>query len=100
MVANNAKLYVNRQEGFIGTGLKKDEFVCDCSDIDDIIVILRDGAYMITRIADKIFVGKDIIYINVFLKNDARTIYNLVYQDGRMGNVMAKEMCYYRYYKG
>ncbi|MEE4115192.1 MAG: DNA gyrase/topoisomerase IV subunit A [Marinilabiliaceae bacterium] len=90
VVANNARLYVNRLEGFAGTGLKKDEFVCDCSDIDDIIVILRDGSYRVTRISDKIFFGKDIIYINVFLKNDTRTIYNLVYRDGRMGNVMVK----------
>jgi len=90
VVANNAKLYVNRQEGFAGTGLKKDEFVCDCSDIDDIIVILRDGTYRISKVSDKMFVGKDIIYINIFLKNDSRTIYNLAYRDGRMGNVMTK----------
>ncbi len=90
VVAINAKLYVNRQEGFLGTSLKKDEFVCECSDIDDIIVILRDGTYRITKVADKLFVGKDIIYVNVFLKNDNRTIYNLAYRDGRMGNVMVK----------
>lgn len=90
VVATNAKLYVNRHEGFLGTALKKDEFVCECSDIDDIIVILRDGTYRITKVADKLFVGKDIIYVNVFLKNDSRTIYNLAYRDGRMGNVMVK----------
>lgn len=90
VVATNAKLYVNRQEGFLGTSLKKDELVCECSDIDDIIVILRDGSYRITKVADKLFVGKDIIYVNVFLKNDKRTIYNLAYRDGRMGNVMVK----------
>lgn len=90
VVANNAKLYVNRLEGFAGTSLKKDEFVCDCSDIDDIIVILKDGTYKISKVADKMFVGKDILYINIFLKNDTRTIYNLAYRDGRMGNVMAK----------
>jgi topoisomerase-4 subunit A len=90
VVATNAKLYVNREEGFLGTSLKKDEFVCDCSDIDDIIVILRDGTYRITKVADKLFVGKDIIYVNIFLKNDKRTIYNLAYRDGRMGNVMVK----------
>ncbi len=90
VVANNAKLYVNRHEGFAGTSLKKDEFVCDCSDIDDIIVILRDGTYRISKVDDKMFVGKDIIYISIFLKNDSRTIYNLVYRDGRMGNVMTK----------
>jgi topoisomerase IV subunit A len=90
VVANNAKLYVNYKEGFIGTGLKKDEFVCDCSDIDDIITIRKDGVYMITKVADKIFVGNDIIYVNVFLKNDERTIYNVVYQDGKDGHLMAK----------
>lgn len=90
VVATNAKLYVNRLEGFLGTSLKKDEFVCECSDIDDIIVILRDGTYRITKVADKLFVGKDIIFVNVFLKNDSRTIYNLAYRDGRMGNVMVK----------
>jgi topoisomerase-4 subunit A len=90
VVANNAKLYVNYKEGFIGTGLKKDEFVCDCSDIDDIIVIRKDGIYMITKVADKIFVGNDILYVQVFLKNDERTIYNIVYQDGKEGPLLAK----------
>ena len=90
VVANNAKLYINYKEGFIGTGLKKDEFVCDCSDIDDIIVIRKDGGYLITKVADKVFVGNDIIYAQVFLKNDERTIYNIVYQDGKDGPLYAK----------
>jgi topoisomerase IV subunit A len=85
VVAANEKLYANFAEGFIGTGLKKDEFVCDCSDIDDIIVIRRDGVYMITKVTDKIFVGKDILHVAVFHKNDTRTIYNLVYLDGTTG---------------
>lgn len=90
VVASNARLYVNRSEGFVGTSLRKDEFVCECSDIDDIIVIRRDGTYMITKVADKIFAGKDIEYVNVFLRNDDRTIYNAIYQDGKGGPVMAK----------
>jgi topoisomerase-4 subunit A len=90
VVANNAKLYINYKEGFIGTGLKKDEFVCDCSDIDDIIVIRKDGVYLITKVAEKVFVGNDIIYAQVFLKNDERTIYNVVYQDGKDGPLLAK----------
>jgi topoisomerase-4 subunit A len=90
VVADNAKLYVNRQEGFVGTGLKKDEFVCDCSDIDDIIVIRKDGTYLITKVADKQFVGKDVIHVQVFLRNDNRTIYNVVYQDGRDGPLYIK----------
>lgn len=90
VVAVNAKLYVNRQEGFVGTGLKKDEFVCDCSDIDDIIVIRKDGTYLITRVAEKQFVGKDVIHAGVFLRNDTRTIYNIAYQDGRDGPVYVK----------
>ena len=90
VVAVNSKLYVNRQEGFIGTGLRKDEFVCDCSDIDDIIVIRKDGTYLITKVAEKQFVGKDVIYVQVFLRNDSRTIYNVVYQDGREGSLYIK----------
>ena len=90
VVANNAKLYVDRQEGFVGTGLKKDELVCDCSDIDDIIVIRKDGTYLITKVAEKQFVGKDIIHVQVFLRNDTRTIYNVVYQDGREGSLYVK----------
>jgi topoisomerase-4 subunit A len=90
VVATNQKLYVNRKEGFFGTGLKKDEFVCDCSDIDDIITIRKDGGYMITRVVDKIFAGKDIIHIAVFKKSDSRTIYNIVYFDGKTGHAMMK----------
>jgi topoisomerase-4 subunit A len=90
VVANNARLYINYKEGFIGTGLKKDEFVCECSDMDDIIVIRKDGVYLITKVADKVFVGNDIIYAQVFIKNDERTIYNIVYQDGKDGPLLAK----------
>jgi topoisomerase IV subunit A len=90
VVANNAKLYINYKEGFIGTGLKKDEFICDCSDIDDVIVIRKDGVYLITKVADKVFVGNDILYAQIFLKNDERTIYNIVYQDGKDGALLAK----------
>lgn len=81
----NEKLYINRDEGFIGTGLKKDEFVCNCSDIDDVIIFYKDGKYKIVRIADKLFVGKNILYVNVFKKNDKRTIYNVIYRDGKDG---------------
>lgn len=81
----NAKLFVDREEGFAGLGLKKAEYVCDCSDIDDIIVFRRDGTCLVTRVADKIFIGKDIIHIDVFKRNDERTIYNLVYRDGQSG---------------
>jgi topoisomerase IV subunit A len=90
VIANNAKLYINYKEGFIGTGLKKDEFICDCSDIDDVIVIRKDGVYLITKVADKVFVGNDILYAQIFLKNDERTIYNIVYQDGKDGTILAK----------
>lgn len=90
VVASNARLYINYKEGFIGTGLKKDEFVCECSDIDDILVIRKDGVFLITRVAEKVFVGNDIIYAQVFLKNDERTIYNIVYQDGKDGSLLAK----------
>jgi len=86
----NAKLYVNRSEGFAGTGLRKDEYVCDCSDIDDIIVIREDGSYLVTKVAEKLFVGKNIHYIGVFKKNDKRTIYNILYRDGRTGPAMMK----------
>ena len=84
------KLYVNREEGFIGTGLRKEEYVCDCSDIDDIIVIRSDGTYLITKVTDKSFVGKDILHVGVFKKNDNRTIYNVIYRDGRNGVIMMK----------
>ncbi|WP_031526777.1 DNA gyrase/topoisomerase IV subunit A [Dyadobacter crusticola] len=85
VAANNQKLYVNRAEGFIGYGLKKDEFVMDCSDIDDIIVFKADGKCLVTKIQEKVFVGKDIIHCAVFLKNDERKVYNLVYLDGKTG---------------
>lgn len=81
----NQKLYINREDGFIGTGLKKDEFVCNCSDIDDIIVFFKDGKYKIVKVADKIFVGKNVLFVDVFKKNDSRTIYNVVYRDGKQG---------------
>ena len=90
VVEANQKLYINRQEGFIGTGLKKDEFVCNCSDIDDIIVFFKDGKYKMVRAADKIFVGKNILHVQVFKKNDKRTIYNVVYRDGRQGAAYIK----------
>lgn len=86
----NTKLYVNRKEGFIGSSLKKDEFVCDCSDIDDIIVFRKDGVMMVTKVADKTFVGKDIIHLDVFRKSDDRTTYNMMYMDGTSGIVYAK----------
>ncbi len=85
VVEANEKLYINRQEGFIGTGLKKDEFVCNCSDIDDIIIFFKDGKFKVVKVADKIFVGKNIIHLAVFKKNDKRTTYNAVYRDGRQG---------------
>ncbi len=90
VVVANQKLYVNREEGFFGTGLKKDEYVCDCSDIDDIIVFLRSGKYYVQKVQEKAFAGKDIIHIAVFKKNDQRTIYNVVYRDGRNGDIMMK----------
>ncbi|WP_159635270.1 DNA gyrase/topoisomerase IV subunit A [Sphingobacterium composti Ten et al. 2007 non Yoo et al. 2007] len=86
----NAKLYVNRAEGFIGTGMKKDEFVTDCSDIDDIIVFREDGKYSVVKVQDKVFVGKDIIHVAVFKKGDERTIYNAIYRDGTQGNTYVK----------
>lgn len=85
VVLRNTKLYVNREEGFVGTSLKKDEYVGDCSDIDDVIVFLRDGTMMITKVDAKTFIGKDIIHAAVFDKNDKRTIYNMMYRDGKSG---------------
>ncbi len=85
VVEANEKLYINRQDGFIGTALRKDEFVCNCSDIDDIIIFYRDGKYKVIRVAEKVFVGKNIMHIAVFKKNDKRTIYNVVYRDGKQG---------------
>ena len=86
----NQKLYINRADGFIGTGLKKDEFVCNCSDLDDVIIFYKDGKYKIVRMAEKLFVGKNVLYLNVFKKNDSRTIYNVVYRDGRKGPYFIK----------
>lgn len=90
VVEANEKLYINREEGFIGTGLKKDEFICNCSDIDDVIIFYKDGKYKIVRIADKLFIGKNILYVNIFKKNDKRTIYNAIYRDGKEGNYYIK----------
>lgn len=90
VVVANEKLYVNRAEGFVGTGLKKDEYVCDCSDIDDVIVILRNGKYYIRKVQEKDFFGKDIVHVGVYKKNDTRTIYNVVYRDGLNGDIMMK----------
>ena len=90
VVEANEKLYINRAEGFIGMGLKKDEFVCNCSDIDDIILFYKDGKYKVIRVADKIFVGKNVMWAQVFKKNDNRTTYNVVYRDGRHGTCYIK----------
>ncbi|MDU1903769.1 MAG: DNA gyrase/topoisomerase IV subunit A [Dysgonomonas sp.] len=85
VVEANEKLYINREEGFIGTSLKKDEFVCNCSDIDDIIIFFKDGKYKIVKVSDKMFVGKNVLYLNVFKRNDKRTIYNAIYRSGKIG---------------
>nr|MBI1231124.1 DNA gyrase/topoisomerase IV subunit A [Cytophagales bacterium] len=90
VAANNAKLYVNRADGFIGYGLKKDEFVCDCSDLDDVIVFRKDGVCVVSKIQDKGFVGKDIIHVAVYRKGDERMVYNLIYLDGTSGKTMVK----------
>ncbi len=90
VIANNQKLYVNREEGFAGFGMKRDEFVSDCSDIDDIIAFTGDGKFMVSRIAEKTYMGKDIRHIAVFDKNEEHKIYNLIYQDGKSGPIMVK----------
>lgn len=101
VVEANEKLYINREEGFIGTGLKKDEFICNCSDIDDVIIFYKDGTYKVVRMADKLFIGEterskkekrkaEVMHIAIFKKNDARTIYNAVYRDGKGGNYYIK----------
>jgi len=90
VAAANQKLYVNREEGFAGTSLKKDEYVCDCSDIDDIIAFRADGTFIVTRVSPKSFIGHDIIYVNIYKKNDERTIYNVVYADGKKGVARVK----------
>jgi topoisomerase-4 subunit A len=90
VVMANEKLYMNREEGFIGTGLKKDEYICDCSDIDDIIAFTKEGKMKVFKVADKVFVGKDIIHVAVFRKNDERTTYNMIYRDGPKGITFMK----------
>ncbi|MEJ2005195.1 MAG: DNA gyrase/topoisomerase IV subunit A, partial [Cyclobacteriaceae bacterium] len=90
VAANNQKLYVNRVDGFVGYGLKKDEFVCECSDIDDIIVIRKDGKLMVSRISEKVFMGKDILHVGIWNKGDDRMTYNMVYLDGKTGRSMVK----------
>jgi len=90
VVMRNIKLYVNREEGFIGTSLKKDEYVADCADIDDIIVFLADGSMFITKVSAKAFIGKDIIHVAIFKKNDKRTIYNMIYRQGKSGPTFIK----------
>lgn len=90
VVLRNQKLYVNMSEGFFGTSLKRDEYVCDCSDIDDVIVFLRDGSVIVSKVDEKKFVGKDIIHIAIWDKNDTRTIYNLIYRDGKSGSSYVK----------
>jgi topoisomerase-4 subunit A len=86
VVLANEKLYIDREEGFVGTGLKKAEYICDCSDIDDIIVFRKDGTYFISKVSEKAFIGKNVLHVAVFEKNNDRTIYNLVYRDGKGGN--------------
>lgn len=85
VVEANEKLYVNYEEGFVGTSLRKDQFVCNCSDIDDVIIFFKDGKYKVIKVADKIFVGKNIMHLDIFKKNDKRTVYNSVYRDGKLG---------------
>ncbi|GHS86379.1 DNA topoisomerase IV subunit A [Bacteroidia bacterium] len=90
VAANNVKLYMNRDDGFVGTGLKKDEFIADCSDLDDIIAFREDGSFMVSKVAEKTFFGQNIIHVGIFKKNDERTVYNMVYQDGKQGFSYAK----------
>ena len=90
VIVANEKLYIDREEGFIGTGLKKAEYLCDCSDIDDVIVFRRDGVYFVAKVTDKAFIGKNVLHVAIFEKNDNRTIYNLVYRDGKAGATYMK----------
>ncbi|MEM6516716.1 MAG: DNA gyrase/topoisomerase IV subunit A [Bacteroidota bacterium] len=90
VVIRNTKLYVNRAEGFIGTSLRRDEYVCDCSDIDDIICFTKEGKMMVTKVDSKTFIGKDIVHVAVFKKKDKRTIYNMIYRDGKKGPTYVK----------
>ena len=85
VVEANEKLYINREEGFIGTALKKDEFISNCSDIDDVILFFKDGKYKIIKVSDKVFIGKNVLYVNIFKRNDKRTIYNAIYRNGKIG---------------
>ena len=90
VVVANKRLYINREEGFIGTAMRKDEFLCDCSDIDDIIVFRNNGIMQVVKVEKKVFVGKDIIHCAIFKKKDERTIYNMIYKDGKSGNTLMK----------
>ncbi|NOT73361.1 MAG: DNA gyrase/topoisomerase IV subunit A [Cyclobacteriaceae bacterium] len=90
VIANNQKLYVNREDGFIGWGLKRDEFIADCSELDDIIAIRRDGKAVVKRISEKVYMGKDIMYVGIWKKGDERMVYNLIYSDGKSGKAFAK----------
>jgi len=90
VIEANLKLFINRADGFIGTELKKDEYVCNCSEIDDIILFYKDGRYKVVKVADKLFVGQNVLYVNVFKKNDKRTIYNVAYRDGKKGACFVK----------
>lgn len=90
VIANNQKLYVNREDGFIGWGLKKDEYICDCSELDDIIVVRKDGKAKVSRIQEKVFMGKDILYVGIWKKGDDRMVYNVIYTDGKTGVSFAK----------
>jgi len=90
VVIANEKLYVNMEEGFAGYGLKKDQYICDCSDLDEIIAIRKDGSYIVSKVSEKAFIGKNLQYVNIFQRNDNRTIYNIVYRDGRNGPIMIK----------
>ena len=90
MAEANEKLYINREEGFIGTSLKKDEFLCNCSSIDDVIIFYKDGRYKVVKVQEKLSVGKGVIHVDVFKRNDERTIYNVIYQDGKGGTYYMK----------
>ena len=98
VVSNNAKLYANLEEGFVGINLKKDDnaqYVCDCSDLSEIIIIRKDGKYLVTKVSDKAFYGKDLLYAGVFDRNDSRTIYNCIYRDGKTDSKDGHNTCYY-----
>lgn len=90
VIANNQKLYVNREDGFVGWGMRKDEYICDCSELDDVIVIRRDGKALVSRIGERKFMGKDILHVGVWKKGDERMVYNLIYSDGKSGKTFAK----------